>query len=208
RRITLHEALTVLVDQVTAFTAATFGDQYARTGNTGRVELPHLDILHRHASTQRHADTVAGIDQCVGGGSVDAASSTGGQHNCLGTNVDGFAVLDADGDDTDNGAVLVLHQIDRVPLIEERGAGFQVGLIEGVQQRVTGTVGGSTGTGSLTALAVVLGLPTERTLVDAALFGTGERQTHVLEFEHRLGTNGAHIFDSVLVTNVIGTLDG
>src|SRR5690606_16488691 len=64
------------------------------------------------------------------------------------------------------------------------------------------------GTGSLTALAVVLGLPTERTLVDAALFGTGERQTHVLEFEHRLGTNGAHIFDSVLVTDVIGTLDG
>src|SRR5690606_16070756 len=49
---------------------------------------------------------------------------------------------------------------------------------------------------------------TERTLIDAALFGTGERQPHVFEFEHGFRTNGAHVLDSVLVTDVVGTLDG
>ncbi len=40
------------------------------------------------------------------------------------------AGLDADGDDADHRAVLVLHQVDRVPLVEERGAILQVGLVQ------------------------------------------------------------------------------
>src|SRR5690606_25242306 len=40
------------------------------------------------------------------------------------------------------------------------------------------------------------------------LLGTRERQAHVLEFEHGLRTDGAHVFDGVLVTDVVGTLDG
>ncbi len=40
RRITLHKAFAMFVQQITAFTTATFGDQYARTCNAGRVELP------------------------------------------------------------------------------------------------------------------------------------------------------------------------
>src|SRR5690606_27077166 len=58
------------------------------------------------------------------------------------------------------------------------------------------------------ALAVVLRLTAERTLIDAALLGTGERQPHVLQFEHRFGSYGTHVFDGVLVADVIGTLDG
>src|SRR5690606_10229653 len=61
--VTLHEALAVLVDQVSTFTTATFGNQYTGTGNTGRVELPHFHILDRHAGAQRHADTVTSVDQ-------------------------------------------------------------------------------------------------------------------------------------------------
>lgn len=181
RRITLHEALAVGVDQVTAFAAATFGDQYTGAGDAGRVELPHLDVLHRHAGTQGHAHAVTGVDQRVGGGGVDTAGTASGQDHGLGTDVDGLAGLDADGDDADHRAVLVLHQVDRVPLVEERGAILQVGLVQGVQQRVAGTVGGGAGTGGLATLAEVLGLAAERTLVDAAGFGTGERQAHVLE---------------------------
>ncbi len=77
-----------------------------------------------------------------------------------------------------------------------------------MQQRVTGTVGSGTGTGRLATLTEVLGLATERTLVDTAGFGTGERQAHVVQFEDRSRAFLTHVFDSVLVTDVVGTLDG
>src|SRR5690606_41571154 len=95
-----------------------------------------------------------------------------------------------------------------IPFIEEGGVVLDVVLVQGVQQRVTGTVGGGTGTGSLTALTVVLGLTTEGALIDAALLGAGARQTHVLQLEHGLRTYGAHVFAGILVTEAVGTLDG
>src|SRR5690606_11542618 len=85
RRVALHETLAMLVDQVSTFTTAAFGDQYTCASNTGRVELPHFDILHRHASTQRHADTVTGVDQSVGRGGVDTTCTTCCQYSGLGT---------------------------------------------------------------------------------------------------------------------------
>ncbi|KPW45901.1 hypothetical protein ALO88_05615 [Pseudomonas syringae pv. antirrhini] len=208
RSITLHETLAVLVDQVTAFTTAAFGNQYTCAGNAGRVELPHLDVLNRDTGTQCHADTVTGIDQGVGGGRVDTPCTAGCQHGGVGTDVRGFAGFNADGDDADKGAILILDQIHTVVFVEEYGAGLEVGLIQGMQQCVTGTVGSSTGTCSLTTLAEVLGLTTERTLIDATLLGTRERQTHVLEFENGFRAYGTHVFDSVLVADVVGTLDG
>ncbi|RMR95123.1 hypothetical protein ALP76_05479 [Pseudomonas savastanoi pv. glycinea] len=208
RSITLHETLAVLVDQVTALTTAAFGDQYTCTGNAGRVELPHFDVLNRDTGTQCHTDTVTGIDQGIGGRRVDTTCTAGCQHGSVGTDVGGFAGFNADGDDADKGTVLILDQIHAVVFVEEYGASLEVGLIKGVQQCVTSTVGSSTGTCSLTALAEVLGLTAKRTLVDATLFGTGERQTHVLEFENSFRAYGTHVFDSVLVTDVVGTLDG
>src|SRR5690606_38162056 len=110
-RVTLHEALAMGVDQVTTLTAAAFGNQYTSAGNTGQVELPHFDVLHRHAGTQGHAHAVTGIDQGVGGGGIDTAGTTSGQNHGLGADVDRFAGFDADGDDANDGTVLVLHQI-------------------------------------------------------------------------------------------------
>ena len=208
RSITLHETLAVLVDQVATFTTATFGYQHAGTGDAGRVELPHLDVLNWYACTQRHAHTVAGVDQRVGGRCIDATSTTSCKNSGLRTDVNSFAGLDADGDNTNDRTILVLHQIDRVPFIEEYGVVLQIALIEGMQQRMTSTVGSSAGTSSLTTLTEVLGLTTERTLVDAALLGAGERQAHVLELEHGLRADGAHVLDSVLVADIVGTLDG
>src|SRR5690606_24873203 len=90
----------------------------------------------------------------------------------------------------------------------EGGTSLEVSLIKSMQQRMTGTVCCSTGTSSLPALAIVLGLTTERTLIDTTGFGTGERQPHVLEFKDSLRTYGTHVLDSVLVTDIVGTLDG
>ncbi len=40
------------------------------------------------------------------------------------------------------------------------------------------------------------------------VLGTGERQTHVVQFENRSRAFLTHVFDSVLVTDIVGTLDG
>src|SRR5690606_39538297 len=44
--------------------------------------------------------------------------------------------------------------------------------------------------------------------LNTAFLGTGERQTHVVEFKNSLRTNGAHVLDRVLVADVVRTLDG
>lgn len=137
----------MLVDQVTAFTAAASCYQYTGTGDAGRVELPHFNVLYRHASTQRHADAVTGVDQGIGGGRVDTACTASRQNGGIGANVGGFTGFDTDDDHADS-TVFVLHQVDAVVFVEEYGAGLQVGLVQGVQQCMTGTVG-SAGTGSL-----------------------------------------------------------
>src|SRR5690606_4484215 len=82
-RVALHEAFAVGVDQVATLTAAAFGHQHAGAGDTGRVELPHFDVLDRHTGTQGHTHAVTGVDQGVGGGRVDAASATGRQDHGL-----------------------------------------------------------------------------------------------------------------------------
>ncbi|SVK50289.1 Uncharacterised protein [Acinetobacter baumannii] len=129
RRITLHEALAVFVQQVTAFAAAAFGHQHARAGDAGRVELPHFHVLHRHAGAQRHADTVAGVDVGVGGGLVNAACAAGRQHGGFGFEVNHLTGFDADSRGADHRAVLVFHQIERIPLRENGGVVFQVLLV-------------------------------------------------------------------------------
>ena len=198
----------MLVDQVSTFTTATFCNQYTGAGNTGRVELPHFDVLNRYACTQRHADTVTGIDQGVGSRGVDTACTTSGQYGRVSADVRGFTSFDADHDHAYKGTIFVLDQIDTVVFVKEYSAGLQVGLVQGVQQRVTGTVGCSAGTGSLAAFTEVLGLTAERTLIDTALFGTGERQTHVFQLENGFRAYGTHVLDSVLVTDIVGALDG
>src|SRR5690606_36752247 len=102
----------------------------------------------------------------------------------------------------------VLHQVNGIPLIQESRATLQVGLIQGMQQCVTGTVGRSTGTGCLATFTIVLGLTAKRALVDTATFRPRERQPHVIQFEDRLRAYGAHVFDRVLVTDVVRPLNG
>src|SRR5690554_4991548 len=208
RSITLHEALAFGVDQVTTLTPATFSYQNTGTVDTGRVELPHFHVLNRVAGTQRHADTVTGVDQGVGGGRVNTSGTAGSQDRSLGLDVRHFTRLDVDGHNTNHFIFAVLDQIYRVPLVQEGSTTLQVGLVQSVQQSVTGTVSSGTGTGCLGGVVRTLGLTTERTLVNTALLSTGERKTHVLQLEYGLGAYGTHVFDGVLVTDIVGALDG
>ena len=207
-RVALHEPLAVLVDEVAAFAAAAFGHEHARTGDAGRMELPHLDVLHRHSGAQRHADAVAGIDVCVGRRSVNPPGAASGEHGRLALHVHDLAGLHANRDDAHHDAVLIHHHVDREPFIQKRSPGFEVRLVERVQQRMPGAVGRRTGARRLAALAEVLGLSAERALVDATALGAGKRQAHVFEFEHGLRSDAAHVLDGVLVADVIRTFDG
>ncbi|SVM36094.1 Uncharacterised protein [Klebsiella pneumoniae] len=84
---------------------------------------------------------------------------------------------------------------------------FQVLLIKGVQQGVTGTVSRRSGTCRLLA-AEVFRLAAERTLINRAIFETGERQPHMVQLQNRFRAGFTHIFDGVLIANVVRPLNG
>ncbi|CZQ31142.1 Uncharacterised protein [Salmonella enterica subsp. enterica serovar Pullorum] len=164
----------MFVQQVTAFAAAAFCHQHARPGDAGRVELPHFHVLHRDTGTQRHTDTVTGVDVSVGGGLVDTACAAGRQHRRAGFEVHHFTGFDAQCGTPHHRAILVFHQIQRIPFGENRGVVFQILLIQRVQQGVTGTVSRRRGTCRLLA-AKVFRLAAERALIDTSIIKTGER---------------------------------
>ena len=83
RRVALHEALAVLVEQVAALAAHALGDQHAGAGHAGRMELPELHVLERQAGARRHAEAVAGVDEGVGRRAVDAPAAAGGEQGRL-----------------------------------------------------------------------------------------------------------------------------
>src|SRR3546814_12353378 len=55
RRVALHEALAILVQQDTAFAAHPFGNQHPGARDTSGMELPELHILQREVGACRHA---------------------------------------------------------------------------------------------------------------------------------------------------------
>ena len=207
RGIALHKALAMFIQQITAFTTAAFCHQHARARNAGRVELPHFHILHRNTGTQRHTHAVAGVDMSVSGGLVNTACAAGRQHGCARFEVDHFAGFDTQRGTPHYRAILVFHQIQRIPFRKNGGVVFQVLLVQRVQQRVTGTVSRCCGTRRLFA-AEVFRLAAERTLIDTAIVKTGERQPHVLQFQNRFRAGFAHIFNRVLVADVVRSFYG
>ena len=65
-RIALHESFALRIAQNAAFTAHAFGNQHPRSGNTGWMKLPELHVFQWYPRTRRHANTIAGIDECIG----------------------------------------------------------------------------------------------------------------------------------------------
>src|SRR5690606_33689264 len=118
-RVALHETLAVLIEQDAAFAAYAFGNQHARAGHAGGVELPELQILQGQAGTRGHAQAVAGIDEGVGGSGPDAARSAGCQHRLLGfQNVD-FAGFHFERRNAQHVARFVAQEVQCHPFDEE-----------------------------------------------------------------------------------------
>ncbi len=104
-------------------------------------------------------------------------------------------------------AVAVGDQIEREVFDEELDLVLQRLLVQRVQHRVPGPVGG--GAGPLRgALAVMRGHAAERPLIDPALLGAAERHAVMFQLDDRRDRLAAHVFDGVLVAQPVGALDG
>jgi len=105
------------------------------------------------------------------------------------------------------GAGVIHDQIQREVFDEKLGVVLERLLIKRVQDGVAGAVGG--GAGALGgALAVIGGHAAKRTLIDLAFFGARERHAVMFQLDYRRDGLAAHVFDSVLITQPVGTLDG
>ena len=66
RRVALHEALALGVDQIGAFAASALGDQHAGAVDAGRMELHEFHVLERQAGAQHHGVAVARLRMGAG----------------------------------------------------------------------------------------------------------------------------------------------
>lgn len=230
RGITLHETLTLGVEEVTTLTTGALSDQAAGTVDTSRVELNKLEILVGETGTGSHGHTVTSAS--VGGSAAEVGTSvsTSGEDGVVGEESVEGAVLLVVGENT--AAFTILHdQVEGEVLDEVVGVVSERLAVEGVEKGVAGTVSSSAAAVGLATLAELLGLTTESTLVATlalllvavvaywrdrlvqeyshlALLGTGEGAAVVLEFDDGGGSLTGHVVDSVLVTKPVGALDG
>ena len=98
----------------------------------------------------------------------------------------------------------VAQEVERHPLDEELGARPHVALVKRMQHGVSGAVRRRAGAFHR-ALAVIAGMPPERTLIDFPVVEAIERHAEMLQLDHHLVRLAAHELDRVLVTEVIGT---
>ncbi|KAI6755199.1 hypothetical protein HG531_004305 [Fusarium graminearum] len=189
RGISLHESLTLGVEEVTTLTTRTLSDQAASSVDTSRVELDELKILVGETGTGNHGHTVTstGVGRCAG--EVSSAVTTSGEDGVVGEESVQSAVLLVVGEDT--AALTILHnQVEGEVLDEVVGLVAERLAVESVKKGVAGSVSGST----------------------ASLAGncssSREGAAVVLKLDNGSGSLSGHVVNSVLVTQPVGTLDG
>ena len=161
----------------------TFGDETSGTVDTSRVELDELQILQRKAGTRDHGVTITSARVCTCAREVGASVATSSQDGLVSAETVKSTVLHVQSDDTN--ALAILHdQVEREVLDEEVGVVAERLAVEGVEESVTGTVGGGSTAVCLTTLSVLQRLTTEGTLVDLALLCSREGDTEVLKLMH------------------------
>uniref|UniRef100_A0A2M4C618 Putative secreted protein n=1 Tax=Anopheles marajoara TaxID=58244 RepID=A0A2M4C618_9DIPT len=205
RCISLHKALALRVNQITALTTATFRDKTSGTVDTGRVELHKLQILRRQPSTCHHRSTITGTGMSRGAGEVRPSIAARRQHRVLGAEPMDATVLEVHGNHTDTLAILH-QQIHRKVLDEVVTIVAQRLTVQRVEQRVTGTIGDAAATMCLASLAILQTLATKCPLIDLAIGCTRKRHTVVFQLNHGLRGLARHVVDRILVAQPIRTL--
>jgi len=200
--IALHKPLAIAVEQNAALSAHAFGNQHARARDARGVELPELHVFERNARTGGHAHAIAGIDKGIGRGGPDTAGPAGGKDRDLSLKHHDLAGLHFERNHPDTGTFAITNNVKGHPFHKELRAGPDIALIEGVQERMAGAVGGRTG--PLHGLfAQVGGVPAKRPLIDGAVGVAVKRHAKVLKLIDHLGCLAAHKLNGVLVTEVV-----
>lgn len=226
-RISLHETLTLGVEEVATLTTSTLSDQATGTVDTGRMELDELEILVGETGAGNHGHAVTSASVSRSAGEVGTSVSTCGENGVGSEETVQGAVLLVVGEDTT--ALAILHnQINGKVLDEVVGVVAERLAVEGVKKSVTGTIGSSAAAVGLAALSELLGLTTESTLVTVrccqlspqistifhfpfshshlAILSSGEGAAVVLELDNGSGGLAGHVVNGVLVTEPVGAL--
>ena len=99
-----------------------------------------------------------------------------------------------------------MQQVDGKVFVKEVSLGAYILLVQRMQNGVTGTVSRCAGARGLFT-AKVHALAAKLALVDLAVVQSRERYAEMLQFVHGLGCCAAHVFDGILVTEIIAALD-
>ena len=171
------------------------------------MKLHELHVLQRQTRAQHHAAAIAGAGVRRGAGKVGAAIAAGGEDG-RSARGNGAACPSARSiastprhSPSSMSRSMAKYSTKNSRLVADRL------LVERMQHRVPGAVGGRAGA-LRDALAVVRGHAAEGPLIDAAVVGARERHAVVLELDHRGRRLLAHELDGVLVAEPVRALDG
>ena len=169
------------------------------------MKLDELHILQWQSGAQCHRIAVAGADMRLGRREIGAAAASGRQHHDMRPKQMQGAVFKTPRDDP--AARAVLHdEIEREVFDKKLGIMPEALLVEGMQQRVAGPVGGGAGAFGQ-PLAPLHGVAAKRALIDMAVLGARERHAEMFELDDRRHCILTHVFDRVLVAEPVGALD-
>jgi hypothetical protein len=142
-----------------------------------------------------------------GGGEIAATIAAGRQDHGFGAEAVDRAVFEAHRDHAPTGAIFH-DQIDGEIFDEEVRRVFQALLIQRVEHRMAGAVGGGASALHRRAFAHVLHMAAERPLVNRTIGVAAEWDTGMFQLVNRLRRFAHHVFDRVLVAQPVRTLDG
>ena len=207
RRVAFHETLAIAVAQNAAFAAHAFGNQHARAGHAGGVELPEFHVFERNARARRHAEAVAGVDEGVGGRPENAPGTAGGENRRTGMENRHLSGFHFQRRHAQHIALCVTNQIQRHPFHEEMGMRAHVALIERVQHGVAGAVC-RRARAHHRRLAVVHRMAAEGALVDFAVVRAVKRHPVVFQLNDHFVGLAAHELDGILVAQPVRPFHG
>lgn len=204
-RVSLHESLTFAVDEDSSLASAALGDQATSAENTGWVELHKLHVHVGESGSVEHGHSVSGTSVCRSTTLPGSAVTASGEHGVVASESVEATVFHAQSDDSL--ALAILHnQVQSKVLNKVSGIVEQGSTVESMEETVSGSIGDAAASMGLTTLAELQTLTAKGSLVDLALLGSREWHSVVFELDDCIWSNLAHVLDSVLISEPIGSL--
>mmetsp|Transcript_47907 Transcript_47907/g.94514 ORF Transcript_47907/g.94514 Transcript_47907/m.94514 type:complete len:475 (-) Transcript_47907:84-1508(-) len=203
-----HEGFSLCVLQNSSLPSAALCHQTTGREDPCGVELNELQILKRQARPCDHCTTVPCASVSGGAGLVRTPIAASCEDRSIGSEpVDG-PVLHTHRDHPCARPVAVHDQIQSEVLNKEEAVMLQRSTVQSVEHRVPCSVCSSSASVSLTSLAKLQRLSSERPLVNLSILRSRKWQTVGLQLQHSSRGFSAHVLDRILITKPVRTLHG